>query len=252
MADTKIQKALYGPSPWEVATGAVLGILLGVFGACVYLVIKPVEMVKLIPKEPVPNVVYFMPGQESLTKSRGWHAKQKTFVEGGEVLLSEEELNAWVAAGGTGGGAPAAADKKPAAKPKPADKKPTHAKPATRTRPRTSPVLEGFVIPGTPNFKVVKDKRLQISFKCTLDYYGIGRDVWVVATGGFARDGQHFVFDPETFYFGSCPLHRMPLISQFVADRFVSALHIPDDLRAALDKMTSASFDGDLLKISTQ
>jgi hypothetical protein len=238
MADTKIQKALYGPSPWEVATGAILGILIGVFGACVYLVIKPVEMVKLMPKEPAPNVVYFVPGQESTTKSRGWHAKQKTFVEGGDVLLSEEELNAWAKE-----------------LPTPAQNQKTPPKPGTtltKVDPaKDKPADPDFLSATALNFRV-KDKRLQISFKCTLDYYGIGKDVWVVATGGFARDGQHFVFDPETFYFGSCPLHRMPLISQFMAERFVSALHVSEDVRAALDKMTSASFDGDLLKISTK
>ena len=50
MADKNIEKALYGPSYLEVALGAILGILIGVFAAGLYFVFKPVEKVlRLIP-----------------------------------------------------------------------------------------------------------------------------------------------------------------------------------------------------------
>ena len=38
MADKKLEKALYGPSMTEVALGAVLGLIVGVLAACVYLI----------------------------------------------------------------------------------------------------------------------------------------------------------------------------------------------------------------------
>ena len=80
MADKKLEKALYGPSMTEVALGAVLGLVIGVLGACVYLVFKPVALVKELPKEPLLSVVYYIPGNESNAKSKGWQAKQKQFA----------------------------------------------------------------------------------------------------------------------------------------------------------------------------
>ncbi len=241
MADNKLQKALYGPSPWEVATGAILGILVGLVGSCLYLVFKPVESVRIMPKEPVPNVIYFMPGRESTVKTKDWKQKLKTFVEGGEVLLSEEDLNTWAK---TVGKATAPEPTKP--KSGTVLTKQPAADPA-----KDKPMQTDFIAAGGLNFRI-KDRKLQIAFKCSLNYYGIGSDVWVLTTGGFARDGQHYVFDPDTFYFGSCPLHKMPGVSQFVAERMMAVLGVPEDVRLALDKMTAASFDGDLLKISTK
>ena len=60
MADKKLEKALYGPSMTEVALGAVLGLLLGLLAASVYLVFKPVAAVKELPKEPLRSVVYYI------------------------------------------------------------------------------------------------------------------------------------------------------------------------------------------------
>ena len=47
MADKNIQKALYGPSYFEVGLGAVLGILIGIVAAVLYFTFKPVEKVVL-------------------------------------------------------------------------------------------------------------------------------------------------------------------------------------------------------------
>jgi hypothetical protein len=237
MAERNIEKALYGPSTLEVALGAVLGLAVGIVAACVYLVFKPVQRVSSMPKEPVPHTVYFTPGNESSAKSRGWKDKQKAFLAGNEVTLSEEELNAWAASIGT----PAsAAPAKPAAKP--ATPNPNDKKKPSESQP--------FFSASAPNFHIITDK-LQISAKCTLNYYGIAKDIWVVATGRFERDGDRYRFDPETFYFGSCPMHKLPAMGSIVRSQLIDTQKVPDDFRAAWNKIAAISIEAGVMKVVT-
>jgi len=242
MADKKIEKALYGPSTTEVALGALLGFLLGVVVAVVYLVWKPVQRVPALPKEVVPNVVYFIPGTESSTKARNWQAKLKTLTTGGEVSFSEEELNAF---GATLELPPTGVEAKPGATP------PKPAKPAEPAKPGEAPKPQGDLFSATGlNFHILKNDTLQISLKCAINYYGIGTEAFVVATGTFVRSGENFVFQPDTYYFGSCPLHKLPVGSAFVTSRLIASFKLPDSMRA-WDKITSMRIDKGLLKITT-
>jgi hypothetical protein len=241
MADKKIEKALYGPSTTEVALGAILGFLLGVVVACVYLVWKPVQRVVQMPKEPVPNVVYFLPGTENSTKGRAWQAKLKTLTNGGAASFNEEELNAFASTiePPPVGTAPKAPD--PAKPAKPGDA----AKPAEPAKP------QGDVFTCSDlNFHILKDDKLQISLKCAVNYYGIGTDVYVLATGTFGRVGESYVFQPDTYYFGSCPLHKLPVGSVFITSRILGAFKLPDSMRA-WDKISSIKIEGGLMKVTT-
>jgi len=252
MADRNIEKALYGPSYLEVAFGAVLGILLGVFAAALYFGFKPVEKVLTMPKEPVANVVYFIPGKDSAARAKGWQAKQKTFVAGGEVMLREEELNAW---GET------LSDYKPVDPKVPKNAKPVvPAKPGTPAKPVVpakpgDPVVEeaqdAFFAVGAPNFSI-KEGRLQIALICKLNYYGIGSDVWVKTTGRFSRSGDTYKFIPAEFYFGSCPLHLIPAAATFAENRLLAELKITDDILLAWSKTSLITIEGDQLKIITK
>ena len=67
--------------------GAVLGLLVGVVAACVYLVFKPVQQVKELPKEPSRSVVYFIPGSESNAKGKCWQAKEKQVIGGAGLIF---------------------------------------------------------------------------------------------------------------------------------------------------------------------
>ncbi len=241
MANDKINKALYGPSMLEVGLGAVLGLLVGVLVASIYLVFKPVQTVKEMPKEPSRSMVYYLPGSESSAKSRGWEAKQKQFLAGGRVQLVEDELNAWVSSLASPAPAPAK-PAKPAAKPKPGEKPP--AKPDT-------PAPEGFIIPARPNFRIIGDK-LQIGLKCTLNWYGFMTDVTVQATGGFRKEGDLFVFAPDTVYLGSCPLHMLPWASPALITHIIANEKVPDEFSAAWAKLTQVSIEGGSLKLAVQ
>jgi hypothetical protein len=241
MADKKIEKALYGPSTTEVALGALLGFVVGVLVAVIYLVWKPVQRVPALPKDPVANVVYFIPGNENSVRARAWQAKLKTLTAGGEASFSEEELNAFAAT----------LDPVPAADKAPADKKPAKpAKPGDPAKPADAKQNADFFTANAVNFHILKGDKLQISLKCAINYYGIGTDTYVLTTGAFTRSGNGYVFDPDTFYLGSCPLHKLPVGEAFITARILNSLKLPDNARA-WDKITSIRIEGGQLKITT-
>ncbi len=237
----KIDKALYGPSTFEVALGALLGLLVGVIAACVFLALKPVKTVKEMPKEPALGAVYYIPGRIDGSKGRTWVDKQRQLLAGSTVLLTEEELNAWAAS--INSSAPAAPAPKPAAKPgaKPA--------PAKEEKPAEAPPA-GFFTAGPVVYRLVGNQ-LQAAAKCTLNYFGLVTEVQVIATGGFARKDNHVVFVPEKLYFGSCPLHKLPVLAGLVVPRIYASQKVSDELAAAWEKVTEVSVEKDLLKVST-
>ena len=243
MANTKLEKALYGPSMTEVALGAILGVIIGVLVAAVYLVFKPVLTVKQMPKEISRSAVYYVPGSESSAKSKGWQAKQKLFVAGSAFQMSEEELNAWAATLGAPASAAKPADKaKPPGKPKPEDRggEKSAAAPAA-----------AFLIPSAPNFRVV-DGKLQIGLKCTLNYFGLTYDVTVQATGGFRKSGDQLQFEPESVFMGSCPLHLLPAASNALVTTLVAKQKTTDEMRLAWTKLTAVTVEGGVLKFAVQ
>lgn len=233
MADKKVEKALYGPSTTEVALGAILGLVAGVLVAGVYLVFKPVQVVKEMPKEPVRGAVYFIPGSESSGKSRDWAAKQKQFVAGGTVEVVEDELNAWAAS--------ALAPAKPAAAPG-----------APAPAPSSGASADGGIFqPGSPNFKIA-DGKLRIGAKCFLNWYGLSQEVQVIMTGGFARSGDKFVFKPDTVYLGSCPVHLLPAVSGPLVSHLLGKKPVADDLKSAWAKLGDVTIEGSTLKLAAQ
>jgi len=241
MANKKIEKALYGPSTVEVAIGAVLGLLLGVVAAGVYLVFKPVQTLKEPAKEPVKGVVYYLPGKSDGTKARAWSDKVATFVQGGQVVATEDELNAWATS--LTGAAMAKAEAKPAEKPKPADKKADGA-----------PAAAGngdFLSASGLNFRIEGD-RLHIAEKVVLNYYGLAKEVVFQTSGTFERGGESFIFKPDAVYLGSCPVHALPGVSGALTKALVAKAKVPDDFRAAWAKITAMAVEGGLVKVTTQ
>jgi len=246
MADKNIQKALYGPSAFEVALGAILGIAVGIVAAGLYFIFKPVEKVDKMPKEPVANVVYFIPGKDSAGRSKGWQAKEKTFLTGGELTVSEEELNAW--------GATLSDYKQPDPKAAPPPTKPgTPPKPAAAKplEPEAPAPAEVFFAVGAPNFSL-KENHLQIAVPCHLNYYGVGSDVWVTARGRFNKSSDGFKFVATEFYFGSCPLHLIPTAPEFLTGRLLHELKITDEMILAWTKVSLVVFENERLKIVTK
>lgn len=250
MADKNIEKALYGPSYLEVALGAILGIAVGIAAAFLYFIFKPVEKVDKMPKEPVANVVYLITGKESAARAKGWQAKQKTFLEGGEIKLQEEELNAWAATLSDYKPVDPKAPVKPVTPAAP-PKKATPAKPGAPIEPEAVEAPDVFFAVGAPNFSI-KENHLQIALVCKLNYYGIGSEVWVKVTGRFTRTGDSYKFTPAEFYFGSCPLHLIPLTSSFMAGRILAELKITDEMIQAWGRANLVLIEGEQVKIVTK
>jgi hypothetical protein len=242
MANRKIEKALYGPSTVEVALGAVLGLLLGVVFAAVYLVFKPVQTVKEPPKEIAKGVVYYLPGKSDSAKARAWQAKVTTFVQGGQLIATEDELNAWATSITTA--APATPGAKPA---KPAEK------PKTEEKKGDAPAASSgdFLSASGLNFRIDGDK-LHVAEKVVLNYYGIAKEVVFQTSGTFQRGGESFVFKPDEIYLGSCPVHMLPGASGALTKALVAKAKVPDDVRAAWAKITAMAIEGGLLKVTTQ
>jgi hypothetical protein len=230
MADKKIEKALYGPSLTEVTLGALLGLAAGVLAACLYLVFKPVLQVKEMPKEKelVRGVVYYVPGADSNAKSRNWNAKQKQFAAGTNIVLVEDELNAWAAT------TFAAATPKAGAKPGDA-----------------ALALNGIFNPGAPNFKISGGK-LQIGVKCVLNWYGLTKEVTVLTSGDLVKSGDKYVYSPQIVYLGSCPLHLLPAVAGPLVSTLIEKKKAPDALNSAWAKLTDVTIEGNTLKLTVQ
>lgn len=243
MANKKIEKALYGPSTIEVAIGAVLGLALGVLVAAVYLVFKPVTQIKEPPKEVAKGVVYYLPGKTDGTKARAWQDKVATFVKGGQLVATEDELNAWATS--IAGAAAAKADAKPA---KPAEKPKAEEKKGEAAPAAGS---SDFLSASGLNFRVEGDK-LHIAEKVVLNYYGIAKEVVFQTSGTFVRGGGSFVFHPDKIYLGSCPVHSLPGIGGTLTKALVAKAKVPDDFRAAWAKIAALTVEDGLVKVTTQ
>src|SRR5882724_8414285 len=118
MANKQLDRALYGPSLFEVTLGALLSVLLGAVVAVLFLILKPVEVVKVLPKEDerVQGAVYFVEGSKDFGRGKQWMRKRQMMLDGtpGTISLTEDELNSWFSSDSAQKGA-----KPPAAKPAP-------------------------------------------------------------------------------------------------------------------------------------
>jgi hypothetical protein len=222
----KIDRALYGPSWTEVIFGALLSIVLGVVLAAAHLITKPVATVKEMPKEPVAGTVYHIEGSKDATKGRSWMAKRQQLVAGMSVTVSEEELNTAVTAINTPAPKKAGAKEEPAAEP---------------TKP-------GAFTPGAPNFRI-RDQELQIAVPVTINTLDLGLNVLVQARGDFEKQGDQFVFTPRTLLVGSCPVEKIPGLTNVIMQKFVGAQKLPEDISGAWAKLANVAIDGTKLKL---
>lgn len=244
MANVKIEKALYGPSWMEVGLGAVLGLLVGVATACVYLTFKPVKTVKEPPKDDsrVPGMVYYQPGRTD-GASAGWQNKQKRFLAGGSVELNESELNAWAAVD-LKGSAP-----KPAGPGAPPPAAAPAKAPADAAKAGEAPASGQFLSGQVVNFRLIGD-RLQFGFTCHLDYFGLGTDVVVHAVGRLRNTSDGVRFAADEFYIGSCPLNKLAGAGLPLMSKLMSLHPVSDEMKQAWAKVTEAKIEGGQLKLS--
>jgi hypothetical protein len=215
----KVQRALYGPGIVEVVFGAVLSLALGMVLAGLYLVFKPVSVVNQLPPADKREVgmVYYVQGVKGSGTGGQLLRKQQLFLEGSSIVLTETELNAWMASSN-------AAPKKPAADPK-------------------APAANEL------NFHLSKGV-LQIGLPYTVDLLGLSGSVIIQTQGAFAKEGDEFVYEPSTVYIGSLPAQRIPILLSLLKKKIYSAQELPDDLAAAWKKLANVTIEDNRLRLT--
>lgn len=251
MNSKAIDRALYGPSIYEVTIGALLSIGLGFVLAMVFLILKPVSVVKEPPKEDerIQGEVYFVEGRIDATRGRQWIRKRQMLTDGtpGEVALSEEELNAWLSAGN-----PAKpAEKKPAPKPVAPAKAPAGKAGAPPPPPAQSEVPDELLTIETPNVRI-RDSVFQVGVPGSLNLISLSFPVVVQARGTFEKVDDVWVFKPSELYFGSMPLHRIPGTTDLVSKKLMKSGIVPDDVLNAWKRVAHVAIDDKLLKLTVQ
>jgi hypothetical protein len=239
----KVDRAVRGPGWGEVILGAVLSLVLGVVLGVGLLVLKPAVKVKELPKEADRDktAVYYIEGTRDTAKAKQALAKRKAFVEGQSVTATEDEINSLL--GATTAPAPASPTK-PGEKAAPT-KAGEKAAPAPAAPAETSGVL-GF---GAANVRI-RDGVLQVGAPVTFSPLGIS--LVAQARGGFEKQGDVFVYEPNELYLGSCPVQRLPFVSTYVRSKFLAAQSIPEDIATAWKKVTAVAIEGNAIKVSTQ
>jgi hypothetical protein len=221
MAKRKLQK---GPSWIEVGLGAVFAVILGVVLGALFLITKPVQTAKDIPKDAPAGAVYFLDGSRDYSKSAVVEDTRKRFLAGESVELTEGEVN--ILLGDSG---------KPA---KPGDK------------PGDKPAETKMLTPGPLNARI---RSGTIQFAAPVDYniFTVMGTVIVQATGTFQKQGSTFTFVPDTMLVGGCPIGRIPFAKDYIMSKLLFARPVPDDIANAWSKLVSVSIEGSTLRLRT-
>jgi len=228
---SKVDRAVYGPSWTEVILGAFLSLLLGIVIGALLLIFRPVTVAREEPKEREKNTVYFVEGSKDSGRGRQAQAKRQALLQGQSVTLTEEEVNVLIA---------------PAAGAANAEKKAPPQKTKDGKDAEKSASAE-YLAAGAPNVRIANGE-LQVAVPVTVDL--IGQKVIAQARGGFEKEGSMFVFKPTEMYLGSCPVQRLPLVADVVRNKFLQSQPIPDDLKAAWEKLAAVSVQGNTLKLT--
>lgn len=218
MAKSQEQKAsgLLG-----VISGALCSLGLGVLLAGVYLILKPVEIVRSVPKDALPGRFYFVQGGGAAAAGKGWERKQQALAAGaGEVGLAEGDLNAWAQAA------------------YPADPEVQEAK---------KEALFLFVR-GTPNFRLAGEE-LQVGVVAELICFGAVHELVLQARGGFEPDGAGWRYAPKEVYFGCLPVHRFPALLASLAGRLKAEGVLPPEVGQVLGRASGLTITADELVV---
>jgi hypothetical protein len=260
MRNSKLDRALYGPTIYEITLGLVLSLVLGAALGIVFLIFKPAEVVQEMPKEDerIQGMTYYVAGTVDYSKAKQWMRKRQMLVDStpGEVAFTEDDLNVWfmssTAAGqqATEAAAKAAAEAaaaKPSAKPA-AKPKPGAPAPVAEATPAAQPPTE-LVVPSVINFRI-RDGVVQVGLPTTINTLGWVFPVVAQARGGFEKRDDMYVFVPDEVMIGSLPLHRFPHAIEYMMKRAMESEALPPELMAAWKKVKTVVVDDKAIKLT--
>ena len=217
------------PGLFEIIAGSALSILLGLVLAALFLIFKEVSSVDQVPKDKKSGVVYFVQGRKDWNSGRRWLLKREAFVQGHSISISEDELNAWIEAI-----YPPVLPAAPAAKDK-------------EKKDADSPWLQ----PGTPNVRVAADA-VTLGVVCDLNIFGLTTKLVLQSEGHFAKSKGAVVFQPNTIFIGSLPLHRFGIAKGFAFRSLAGLYQFPADLEKAWEKLTDVQVDHNQLALTVE
>ena len=208
---------LRAPGLVEVFVGSLLSVLLGVVLAAAILVLKPVAVVKELPKEPVAGKLYYLEGKKDWNAGRRWMFKRDAFLQGHSVTVTEDELNAWVD------------NIYPA---------PTPPSPSKKDEPKP------LIATGTPNFRLMGET-VKFCVIYDVNVFSYSFQVVVQAEGSFLKPkGEDTIeFRPEVFYVGSLPAHKLLILKPLIFKQIVDCFELPADLVQAWAKIAEAKVE---------
>lgn len=239
MNRSRLDRALYGPSLFEVTLGALLSVSLGLLLGFLFLVLKPVTVLKDSPKEDErdPSMVYYVTGSADSSKARQTPTKIKRLVEGtpGELSFTEDDLNVWLSSQG-----PKKVEKKRTPPPKPG---------AKGAPPPDEPVPDELLTLEVPNVRI-RDGVFQVGIPGSLNLISFSIPVILQAQGDFVQGPEMWVFHPKTLYLGSMPLHRVPHFTEMLTNRIMRSNSLPEDALEAWKHVSQVAVEGRALKLT--
>lgn len=227
----KIGRAAHGPGMSEILLSVVLSIVLGVALGAMLLILRPVIVAKEMPKDPVKGAVYYIEGSKDSSKAKQALAKRKSFAEGQSISVTEDEINALFT---------------PAA---PAAPAPAPAKAGEKKSDKKDAGSDTGVALGAPNVRM-DNGDFQFGVPIAVSLLGLDEKVIVQSHGGFVKKETGFVYEPSTIYFGSCPVQRLPFLSNFVRKKALESQGLPEDIKASWDKLANVAVEGKTLKLT--
>lgn len=208
---------LRAPSLVEILLGSILSVALGVVLAAAILILKPVEVVKEPPKEPVAGKMYYIEGRKDWNAGRRWMFKRDALIQGHSVSVTEDELNAWV----------------------------DNIYPAPTSAPSSKD--EGpkpLISTGTPNLRLMGET-LKLCVVYDVNLLGYAFQVVAQAEGSFLKPkGKDLIeFHPEVFYIGNLPAHKLFVLKTLMFGQVVNCFELPDDLVQVWAKLGEAKIE---------
>jgi hypothetical protein len=102
---------------------------------------------------------------------------------------------------------------------------------------------------GTPNVRI-NGGEMQVGVPVTVNALGLDQKVIVQARGGFVKKENGFAYEPSSIYFGSCPVERLPFLSNYVRNKALALQTLPEDIKTSWAKLTNVAIEGNALKLT--